>query len=286
MIKSLYQIIRRELEAPEEIKTTNSSILHKRIIEFLLRSNYKEVIKSKIIDKDWKLFKYQYNAKNNEHLEYIGCEQKNNDLKTVMFVPDEKTLSDFYIRCLSKKHIFYDELDRLNLLFDEVLQIEGGEKTKFPTNVIIEKKPDAIWEDVLFLFPVEGETINNESRIGVKIKRGTRYQFYDFKNLNLIKINGELRRNWLTLNLLILNESYKRNFIGMKAKDTKQTTQINRLRKYLCKFTGIKDNPFLSYDKKDLWKPKFRSRFDQTDSIKKAQSERKHKVKQRGKTRY
>ena len=119
-------------------------------------------------------------------------------------------------------------------------------------NVITNKYPKAKWDEVLFKFPAESETISGKSKIGIKYK-GENYDYFDFRELGLIKKNGESKREWTVFSLFVLS-----NVPKTKANKTRQKVYISNIRTLLKKITGINDDPFLPYGNDNEWKPKFR----------------------------
>jgi len=150
-------------------------------------------------------------------------------------------------------------------------------------NIIIDYHTGAKWEDVIFLFPNVNETISRDSRIGVKYKGDSRYKYFDFKELKLIKKNGKPKLHWTILSSFVLDEEIKKKLKGRTAKGIKLSTRIARLRNYLNELTGIDEDPFLPFNTTDLWKPKFRYRFDNSEEIQLQNARTKYETKNRSK---
>lgn len=210
--------------------------------------------------------------------EFIGEQFEDIESELKLAIEMELHIKDSYIDSLRLPGIVdkkFEDLRLDTLLYvgvDQILQYVNDKikpkpekpgpkkktkpKGKIPQNIITEKYPNAKWEDVSFLLPNEKEDIKATSRIGIRVKGEKQYRYYYLERLGLWKAK-KAKREWVTLKLILLNETTRNKLIGMKAKETMQATQVSRLRGFLKELTGINGDPFLRYDRKTLWYPKF-----------------------------
>jgi len=177
-----------------------------------------------------------------------------------------KTIYELYKNKMSKKYKTYlepfkewfDDREIDIVQVDSLIDEQPKENTKVSKkakiqNVITKKHPKAKWEDVLFIFPAENETITGNSKIGLKHRGNEKYKYFNFREIGLVKKNGEPKRDWIVFNAFVLKTTGPIN-----ANETKQKSYITKWRTLLKNLTGINDDPFLPYKNIAAWTPKFR----------------------------
>jgi len=246
------------------------------------------------------IFEY-YGTDRGEYIISINSECLFNKIEKEGNISDEfnKTLYELHRNKTSKKYVvcrdlivekFEDkeiiinstEYNNIPLIYDDSVTNKNKQGKRKLTNIITQDHPDARWEDILFLFP-KNEDITSDSRIGIKYKGENRYNYFDFKELHLIKNNGKPMEQWTVLSSLVLDDRIKSSLEGKNTKELKLSPRITRLKQYLKKFTGINEEPFLPFNTKDLWKPKFRYKIENADGIKLQQANINYETKRRAK---